>query len=67
MTTLFPQELAQLNAWLADYESKYSMKSEEFWAQYNAGKMADTSDFMEWNALLKSRARLVDHLNRTTL
>jgi len=55
-------DLAQLNEWIADYESKYSMKSEEFWDKYKAGNMADTADFMEWNALFRSRLRLLDRL-----
>ena len=56
-------DLAGLNRWLAEYETRFSMKSEEFWEKFKAGTMDDTADFMEWNALCRSRERLFTRLN----
>lgn len=33
---------------LAFYEQKYQMSSDEFYANYLAGKLEDTKDFVEW-------------------
>lgn len=33
---------------LAFYEQKYQMPSDEFYANYLAGKLEDTKDFVEW-------------------
>lgn len=55
-------DLAGLNRWLAEYETRFSMKSEDFWERFKAGNMDDTADFMEWNALCRSRERLITRL-----
>ncbi len=51
-------DLTGLDRWLAEYETRFSMKPQEFWEKYKAGNMDDTADFMEWNALCRSRERL---------
>lgn len=33
---------------LATYENKYGMESEEFFAQYTKGHLADSEKFIEW-------------------
>lgn len=33
---------------LAAYEQKYRMSSDEFFANYLAGRMEDSKDFVEW-------------------
>ncbi len=33
---------------LAAYEQKYRMSSDEFFANYLAGRMDDSKDFVEW-------------------
>ncbi len=33
---------------LAIYENKYRMESEEFYAQYTKGNLADSEKFVEW-------------------
>lgn len=33
---------------LLSYEQQYQMSSEEFYAQYQAGKLQDSADFVEW-------------------
>ncbi len=34
---------------LAAFEQKYQMSSDEFYADYLAGKFEDTKDFVEWS------------------
>lgn len=36
---------------LGELEQQYEMSSEEFFHRWQAGEMADTADFMDWNAL----------------
>ncbi len=36
---------------LNDLELQYEMSSDEFFQSWQAGEMADTADFMDWNAL----------------
>jgi hypothetical protein len=55
-------DLRQIEADLAHFEQEYGMTSDQFWKQYQAGKMADTADYMEWNVLLKSRRRVQERL-----
>ena len=33
---------------LSSYEHQYQMSSEEFYARYQAGKLQDSADFVEW-------------------
>jgi hypothetical protein len=33
---------------LTAYEQRYQLGSPEFFAQYQAGKLGDTADFVEW-------------------
>jgi hypothetical protein len=33
---------------LLSYEQQYQISSEEFYAQYQAGKLQDSADFVEW-------------------
>ena len=40
--------LTQLEKILRDYESKYRMKSEEFYAKYNRGELGDDRDYIAW-------------------
>ena len=40
--------LSALVRTLLFYEQQYQMSSEEFYAQYQAGKLQDSADFVEW-------------------
>ncbi len=51
-------DLARIDVWLAEYEAQYQMKSADFWQKFKAGGMQDIADFMEWNALCRSKERL---------
>ena len=56
-------DLQRINNDLARYEAQYNMESAQFWSQYQAGKLADTADFMEWNILCKMQQRIQKRLN----
>ena len=43
--------LRDLERDLSELEQQYEMSSEEFFQRWQAGEMADTADFMDWNAL----------------
>lgn len=56
-------ELQRVRGELERLEQQYGMRPDEFWQQYQAGKMPDTADFMEWNAFYKMRQRITSRLN----
>lgn len=43
--------LRDLERDLSELEQHYQMSSEEFFQHWIAGKLADSADFMDWNAL----------------
>jgi len=43
--------LRDLERDLRDLEQQYQMSSGEFFRRWQAGEMADTADFMDWNML----------------
>ncbi len=45
------------------FEDKYALSSDKFWALYQAGKMTDTVDFMDWNIFYKIHQRLLARLS----
>jgi hypothetical protein len=45
--------LAQLQADLLAFEQQYQLSSAEFYQQYQAGKMDDCPDFVEWASLIQ--------------
>jgi hypothetical protein len=60
------RELVSIRARLAEYETKYRMKSDAFIAQYKSGKLGDRMDFFEWSAycdLRESAIRQLELLN----
>jgi len=49
--TVYTSAIDALNALfrsLIAYEQKYQMSSDEFYANYLAGKLEDSKDFVEW-------------------
>ena len=56
-------DLARIEATLAQFEQTYGLASGEFWQRFQAGQMADTADFMEWNAFCKMRQRILSRLD----
>lgn len=45
--------LRDLERDLIDLEQQYQMSSSEFFQRWKSGEMADTADFMDWNALFQ--------------
>lgn len=56
-------DLQRIQKALAEFEDRYGMNSAQFWIKYQAGELADTADFMEWNALCKMRQRIQQRLD----
>lgn len=55
-------DLRRVNEVLGQFERQYGLTSDEFWQRFQAGQMADTADFMEWNAFCKMRQRIISRL-----
>ncbi len=55
-------DLQRINAALATFESTYGLTSDDFFRQFQAGQMADSADFMEWNVFCKMRQRILARL-----
>ena len=55
-------DLLENNETLVEFEQQYSLNSEEFWERFQLGQMADTIDFMEWNAFCRMRQRILERL-----
>lgn len=43
------KQIEELKDKLKDFEDKYQMPSPEFYRQFQAGQLGDSSDFFEWN------------------
>ena len=56
-------DLKRVNGVLERFESQYGLTSNEFWQRFQAGQMADTTDFMEWNVFCKMRQRIQTRLH----
>jgi hypothetical protein len=55
-------DLQKINEALANFEHRFNMTSNEFWGRYQAGELADTADFTEWNAFYKMHQRITNRL-----
>ena len=54
--------LRDLERDLSELERQYQMTSEEFFQGWIAGQMADTADFMDWNALYQMAQEVRERL-----
>jgi len=54
--------LRDLERDLGELEQQYEMSSEEFFQRWQAGEMADTADFMDWNALYQMAREVRERL-----
>lgn len=54
--------LRDLERDLGELEQQYQMSSEEFFQRWGAGEMADTADFMDWNALYQMAQEIYERL-----
>jgi hypothetical protein len=61
--------LRDLERDLRELEEQYGMPSEEFLRRWQAGELADSADFMDWNALYQMansvRATLLSRTSTT--
>ena len=55
-------DLRRVNEALAQFEHQHGINSDEFWQRFQSGQMADTADFMEWNAFCKMKQRITARL-----
>ncbi len=51
-------DLTRITAHLHEFEHRFKISSLEFWQRFQAGEMADSADFMEWNVFCKMRERI---------
>jgi len=54
--------LRDLERDLGGLEQQYGMSSEEFFRCWQTGEMADTADFMDWNALYQMACEIRERL-----
>jgi len=54
--------LRDLERDLSELEQQYKMPSEQFFQRWQAGEMADTADFMDWNALYQMAREVRERL-----
>ena len=55
--------LRDLERDLHELETRYGMSSEEFFRRWQAGKVSDTADFMDWNALYQMANEIRERLD----
>jgi hypothetical protein len=58
-TTRDEADLRRITQHLQEFEAQYSLTSDEFFRQYQAGQLADTLDFTEWSAYCQMRQRIL--------
>jgi len=54
--------LRDLERDLKELEQQYQMSSDEFFRRWQRGEMADTADFMDWNALYQMACEVRERL-----
>jgi len=59
-TLMEEAQLAELAGELADYEARFGMASDRFFAKYTAGEMGDDADLIEWQVLYQMQQRLCE-------
>ena len=55
--------LRDLERDLLEFEQQYELSSQEFDRRWQAGEMADTADFMDWNALYQMAEQIRERLH----
>ena len=59
----YKKELKDLEKELMLFESKYGMDSLQFFKDFEAGKLGDSSDFVEWSYLYRIYKRVLERKN----
>ncbi len=60
------QQLAELQADLAEFEARYGMSSDEFFGRFQTGQTDDRMDFVEWASLMQMAGSLSKRLHLPT-
>jgi hypothetical protein len=60
------RRIERLQDELGQYETRFTMKSEEAWEQYQAGRLGDDFDVMEWMGLFENLKALQAYYIRLT-
>ncbi len=55
-------DLRRVQKALTKFQAQYGLSSADFWERFQVGEMADTADFMEWNAFCKMKQRILGRL-----
>lgn len=58
--------VTQLNQYQTDlqsFENRYGMSSQEFYNQFEAGRLGDDMDFFEWAGLFELEQRLLEKIS----
>ena len=58
------KKIERLRQELAEYERQFAMSSEDAWTKYQAGKLGDDFDTMEWMALFENLKALQSQYDR---
>jgi hypothetical protein len=56
-------DLNKIESEIARFEEQHSLNSEEFYREYQAGRMGDSAEFVEWNVFCKMRQRIEARLH----
>lgn len=59
----YKRELKALETELEQFDKKYNMTSPELFKAFEAGKLGDSMDFIEWSSLYKIYQRLLERKN----
>ncbi|MCU0645062.1 MAG: hypothetical protein MUC94_12470 [bacterium] len=59
----YKKELTELKKELSLFEAKYRMDSPHFLGDFEAGKLGDSIDFVEWSSLYKIHQRVLERKN----
>ena len=57
-TSRLISQKARLEQQLADFERRYSLRSEQFYEKFERGELGDAMDFVEWSATYEMAANL---------
>ncbi|MBN2566109.1 MAG: hypothetical protein JXB46_10405 [Candidatus Eisenbacteria bacterium] len=60
------KQLIELQTDLSELESRYSLSSDEFYQQFQAGQTDDRMDYVEWASLVQMRDNLEERLRILT-
>lgn len=48
---------------LKEFENKYNLKSNEFYEKFEAGKLGDSVDYLEWSGIYELHSKAQDKIN----